>query len=248
MSAESIEKGSRWNEDIAGQLDETRFGLICLTSENLESPSILFEAGALSKAFAEQRYVWTFLYDLKPANISWPLAQFQHTQANRNDTKKLIETMNNALGDKGLSSDTLNKSFEKWWGELESQLNQLPAVEGGVKNERDERDILEEILALVREPRVATSRGENRQDLVSRYNAKYGVSVHQIFVNNYDKLSSLEKHLNANSGVLSIVFFESKPFSQELLVTSTLKGEELEMLVLDVLDETEFYIEHPPPF
>ena len=53
ISSQSIDAGSRWSSEIAGALEETRLGVICLTSENLSSPWILFEAGALSKAVTE---------------------------------------------------------------------------------------------------------------------------------------------------------------------------------------------------
>lgn len=48
-SSEDIEKGSRWNTDIAQELKESTFGLICVTKDNLSAPWLNFEAGALSK-------------------------------------------------------------------------------------------------------------------------------------------------------------------------------------------------------
>lgn len=49
LSSEAIQKGARWFEQIGGQLEETHFGVLCLTRSNLNAPWILFEAGALSK-------------------------------------------------------------------------------------------------------------------------------------------------------------------------------------------------------
>jgi hypothetical protein len=44
-----IEKGTRWVTDISGELSKSHAGIICLTRENIGSPWMCFEAGALSK-------------------------------------------------------------------------------------------------------------------------------------------------------------------------------------------------------
>jgi hypothetical protein len=50
MSEHDIDKGTRGLPAIAQQLEETQFGLICLTPESMNAPWLLFEAGALSKS------------------------------------------------------------------------------------------------------------------------------------------------------------------------------------------------------
>ncbi|MGA9601795.1 MAG: toll/interleukin-1 receptor domain-containing protein [Methylocystis sp.] len=59
ISSEDLRKGGRWGKDLAEQLQHTNFGIICLTPSNLESPWILFEAGALSK-FIDESHVARF--------------------------------------------------------------------------------------------------------------------------------------------------------------------------------------------
>ena len=44
-----IQSGSRWNLELMKELSESNFGILCLTSENLNSAWLLFEAGALTK-------------------------------------------------------------------------------------------------------------------------------------------------------------------------------------------------------
>jgi hypothetical protein len=46
MSDEDIESGGRWNDQIAAELEQADYGIICLTSTNLDRPWSLFEAGA----------------------------------------------------------------------------------------------------------------------------------------------------------------------------------------------------------
>ena len=49
VSSQDIDKGARWTTDIAKELHESAYGILCITRENIEAPWINFEAGALSK-------------------------------------------------------------------------------------------------------------------------------------------------------------------------------------------------------
>ncbi len=149
LSDDDIDKGTRWSTDIAHQLAETRVGIICLTAENLTAPWILFEAGALSKTL-DQTYVCTYLIEIDPADVEGPLSQFQATRANKEDTKKLIRTINKARGDVALSDETIDGAFEKWWPDLEQSLNSLSKSNKTFAVKRDQRELVEELLELAR--------------------------------------------------------------------------------------------------
>ena len=69
MSAEDIDKGERWSIDITRQLEETNFGIICMTLENIAAPWVLFEAGALSKSIERSR-VSPLLFGLNPSDFT----------------------------------------------------------------------------------------------------------------------------------------------------------------------------------
>ena len=64
VSSQDIQKGQRWAEEISEKLEETQFGILCVTHENLESPWLLFEAGAISKLRRQSR-VSTYLLDVR---------------------------------------------------------------------------------------------------------------------------------------------------------------------------------------
>jgi len=149
MSAADIEKGARWSSDIAYQLKETRVGIICLTPENIDAPWVLFEAGALSKKL-DRTLVCPYLFDLEPSGITGPLVQFQAARADRDDTKKLLGTINRALTGKSLTEEQLGKAFEKWWPDLEGRFKAIPTIASKRPNRRSEREILEEMLELMR--------------------------------------------------------------------------------------------------
>ena len=149
MSEADVAKGARWGLDMARELDETRVGIICLTRENLSAPWILFEAGALSKTL-EETYVCPYLLDVRPADLEGPLAQFQATLATNEDTRKLVQTINRALGDEALTEERVNKAFEVWWPQLEESLTNIPGAEGKPESRRSPDDTLEELLIRVR--------------------------------------------------------------------------------------------------
>ena len=111
VSTEDIDKGARWFTDISVQLEDTDFGIICLTPENLNAPWILFEAGALSKSIDRSK-VCPFLIELTPSDIVGPLAQFQACTPTKDDMFRLLRTMNQALGERALEEAKLLKAFE----------------------------------------------------------------------------------------------------------------------------------------
>ena len=69
MSDDAIRSGARWSDAIAQSLDESDFGIICVTRDNLDAPWLLFEAGALAKRFKTARVV-PLCIDLAPSDIS----------------------------------------------------------------------------------------------------------------------------------------------------------------------------------
>jgi hypothetical protein len=134
---------------MARELDETRVGIICLTPQNMNAPWILFEAGALSKTL-EETFVCPYLLDIRPADLEGPLAQFQAAIANEEDTKKLVQTINRALGEEALAEERANKTFEVWWPQLQERLASVSAAEREQETGRSDREILEEILVSIR--------------------------------------------------------------------------------------------------
>lgn len=162
LSSDDIEKGARWNSEIAVQLRDSQIGIICLTEENLNAPWILFEAGAISKSLEGAR-VCTFLFGIKPSDVGQPLGQFQATRATKEDTRKLVFSINRALGEDKVEDDVLENIFNQWWPFLERDLRAIqPPVDAhraSAKLERTEREMLEEILGYIRaqERRVAWS-------------------------------------------------------------------------------------------
>lgn len=154
VSSEDIDKGTRWSTDIAKELEDSSFGILCVTKENINAPWLTFEAGALSKTM-DKSFVSPFLFDIKRSEVSGPILQFQSTIFSKDDVFKLVKTLNNASGEDRLSESMLEKAFNVWWPTLEMELSKLK----GIKEEPFEEEIndaplpseiLEEILDLSR--------------------------------------------------------------------------------------------------
>lgn len=168
MSANDIDKGTRWRAGLSNELEQSSIGIICLTPENLTSTWIHFEAGALSKQ-QQNTYVCTFLYGLEPADIRDPLAQFQSTKSQMEEVRKLIHTINNVLGESKLSESEINESFDVWWPKLEERLSVIPATESSPEPQRDIREILNDILNLVRAQSRITETRASESKLTPRF-------------------------------------------------------------------------------
>ncbi|MFK4256441.1 TIR domain-containing protein [Agrobacterium tumefaciens] len=156
VSSEDIDKGARWSSDIAGELEASVYGILCITPDNIDAPWINFEAGALSKSI-ENSLVTPFLFRTKRSDMKGPLVQFQSALDNKDDVKKLLVSLNNAQGAAALDLQRLEKIFERWWPDLETSLTAIESpkkeVQKKTKEEsnRSREDILEEAITLLRQ-------------------------------------------------------------------------------------------------
>lgn len=156
VSSEDIDKGARWSTDIAKELEDSTFGILCVTKDNLEAPWLSFEAGALSKTM-EKAFVNPFLFDIKRSEVKGPILQFQSTIFEKDDIKKMVKTLNKACGDASISETRLDKSFDVWYSTLEDELNKLKSDKVTIAQKKEVNDLehssemLEEILELSRD-------------------------------------------------------------------------------------------------
>lgn len=125
MSEQDIDAGSRWGEELNRKLETSNFGVLCLTQENLSAPWLLFEAGSLAKSVSQSKVV-PYRLGLKPTDIPFPLAQFQGVDADEVGTKKLVQSLNSAL-ESPIKGPQLDSMFKRWWPDLKSRIEVIPA-------------------------------------------------------------------------------------------------------------------------
>jgi len=153
LSSNDIEKGERWSDRIAKELDETSFGILCITRENFRSDWIAFEAGALSKGIGNKTRVCPLLYNLEPTEITHsPLSTFQMTKLEEEELFKLFQTMNKVLENNKLNEQRLERAFKKTWADINQGLNEIKICPENKDTEKVAtlEDKVNEILNIVR--------------------------------------------------------------------------------------------------
>jgi hypothetical protein len=151
MSKHDIESGTRWADELSQELEQTTFGILCLTKESLSSQWLLFEAGALVKHSAG-RACGLLLGTLGPAEITGPLAQFQHRTFEHDEFLHLLKDINNRL-ETPLPSDSLTAVLSKWWPDIQREYE--AALAGSVTKPQSpnvsvERHVLDELVLRLR--------------------------------------------------------------------------------------------------
>lgn len=146
-----VEKGQRWSTDIAKELEDSSMGIVCLTTECLQAPWIMFEAGALSKHLHKSR-VCTILFGVEATDMKGPLVQFQATKFEKAEIKKLVGTVNDLCGEAKLKKDVFDEVFDVWWPRLEEEIGKVlnEDKQGVLESPRADRELLEEILQITR--------------------------------------------------------------------------------------------------
>lgn len=122
FSSDDIEKGENWQLKISNELQDTNYGIVCLTPENINAPWIHFEAGALSKLLDSR--VMVLAMNINFSDIKGPLKTFQATKFDKNDIFKLLKTIN-GFQDKPLAEEKLKNSFEAFWPQFEDKIEQI---------------------------------------------------------------------------------------------------------------------------
>jgi hypothetical protein len=169
ISTDDIEKGSFWFPEISNQLKETNFGILCVTSDNLNAPWLLFEAGALSKGLSKSR-VTPFLINISTSDLKPPLSNFNATLPHKEDVLKLIKDIA-SKEEKPLSDVKIVSSFEKWWCDFEKGLGEILTkyIPQDEIPKRTTEDMIKEILEITR------SLKRNDSSVVDIFRNHYGL-------------------------------------------------------------------------
>ncbi len=151
MSATDIEKGSRGLNEVSGRLQGMKIGIVCLTPENLETPWILYEAGALSKTIDDKTRLCTYLLGgLQFQHVKPPLGMFQATNPDKQDTRRLVSTINTAVSKDPVPEANLDRLIDKMWSEFEQKLKTMPQSKEAPIVKRQLDDMVSEILEIAR--------------------------------------------------------------------------------------------------
>lgn len=148
VSESDIAAGDRWAQSIAGELEASNFGILCITPENLNSQWVLFEAGALAKSMQEAKVI-PLLFGLEFSDITGPLAQFQAKKVEQNGLNEVIQAINKVSEDK-TPEDRARPLFTALWPQFSEALSAIPEQAPTEQHSRPHTEILEELVTGVR--------------------------------------------------------------------------------------------------
>jgi hypothetical protein len=163
------------------------------------------------------------LIDLEAAELKAPLGSFQTVRCDREGLFAMFETINHQA-EPPLSQDSLRRSFERWWPEIEGALGKFQASPPSTPRRRDPNEVLDEILLGVRQ--LMRDREQGARGRILRALSRMGVQViwDEILAEARSKYPSLATGLElavplgAENGVLRLAFPEEDKLTMESLM------------------------------
>jgi TIR domain len=148
VSDKDIAAGERWAQAIAGELEASNFGIICITPENLNSEWVLFEAGALSKSMLDGKVI-PLLFGLELSDLVGPLSQFQAQKVSETGIMEVVKSINK-VAEKPASLSIVEQLVPTLWPRLQEALTKIPDKAPSEKHKRQTHEVLEELVTGVR--------------------------------------------------------------------------------------------------
>lgn len=181
ISTEQIGPGERWSANIGKGLETNFMGIFFMVEENIDSPWLNFEAGAISKNIEDSKVI-PLLHNLKPEQINGPIAQFQAKLIDEKiDILAIVKQINNGITDeRKINNEKLIKLFDKWYPDFIEEYEKfcvdnpepVQTKEKESLNLLDSQDQIGEILNIVRN----INRSESRRTYQKEINSKKDIT------------------------------------------------------------------------
>lgn len=220
VSDKDISAGERWAQKIAGELESSNFGILCITPENISSEWILFEAGALSKAMQDAKVI-PLLFGLELSELSGPLSQFQALKVDEQGMLDTLKAINEASANK-TNENTIEQLVPALWSQFQEKLDAIPKIAEAEKHMRPQSEIMEDLV-----PQVRGLNGRMRDfdpDVVEREMRFKGGRLHRFHPMMIDEVVMMMSHKefpgSRDYGLLIVAGMvrESMPWVAEILV------------------------------
>ncbi len=153
MSDAAIDAGTRPLDEIERELGASKFGIICVTSDNYMAPWLNFEAGAISKKLAlEPTRVAPLLVDLDANDVNTPLKQFQMKKLDKDGVYDVIRSINKKAleDDEGLDEPRLTSALDRCWPDLLVKIEAAKTISPSLDVKRTPGEKMDDVLESVR--------------------------------------------------------------------------------------------------
>lgn len=162
VSTDHIESGSKWTMSLPSSLDNTDIGIICITKENINSPWLLFEAGAMFKTLNENQLI-PLLVDVENKALPGPLSYFRTLTVQKKDIYALVKILSKHSSLKYKSEKHLETVFDNWYPLLEEQLTEINKTKSLPKNKDSVKILTAKELKILE----LLVQGKNKYEIVS---------------------------------------------------------------------------------
>jgi len=148
-----IASGAAWGSELMTALGRASFGVLCVTPENHTNPWLNYECGMLVGRLSGN--VCPLVLDLDPNELGTsPLSrQMAKSALDQASLRQLVVDINDALGDRGVPKEAVEKAFEAFWPGLD--FSKLPTAPKTTKRSVDDK--VDEVLTVVQTLNTAVS-------------------------------------------------------------------------------------------
>lgn len=218
VSDKDISAGDRWAQAIAGELESSNFGIICITPENLNSEWILFESGALSKSMLDGKVI-PLLLGLELSDLSGPLSQFQAQKVEETGIMEVVRSINK-VADKKASEQIVSQLVPTLWPKLKETLDNIPSAKPSGKHMRPQHEILEELVTGVRGLNSRIREFDPDEIERGRYPRRRKWKFHPHMLEEFAMISSEDERAPISLLLLAGLMRDDLPWLAELLTES----------------------------
>jgi hypothetical protein len=145
--------GTVWIQEVHRQLNDTDFGIVCVTKSNQKGEWLNFEAGALSRNVEGMRELMPiFLIDIdETSEVAGPMSAFQMSHATEADFLNIIKSLNSKKNGIRISEDILEEKVRAVWPKINKEILKVrESPESEAVEPIGDSDLIKEILDTVR--------------------------------------------------------------------------------------------------
>lgn len=187
LSSRDLTAGRRWSPEIVKHLRVSGHGIVVLTPENVASPWLWFEAGALAQSVdVSETQVHALYLDIDSTDLpSNPLAEFQRSEVR--DLSSMLNMVQDlaAAIPADVNPSGVERAFSNAWDDFEATIDAIPdldseeaakAVEAAPTFDTDEK--IDEVLGLVRvlARDMADATRRSTKDFASQFERSLGLT------------------------------------------------------------------------
>jgi hypothetical protein len=124
FSDRDIKAGTLWMDELFSALQTSGYGIVCISPEQKDSPWVLFESGALSKAVTSHR-VLPLMVGVESTELAPPLSNFQHKPFSKEGLEDVLESLFAVSDFPNNVRDVVQERFRRFSEEMTDPIDRI---------------------------------------------------------------------------------------------------------------------------